>query len=127
MGIFCLLQDIIITPSQVGLPLCKICRRPIRTDLHRHEGRCWWCETCEDFIAADVSRHVCVVPGPNHFPCPICGAMQDNSNYMRHIKVVHKDVDAQIYRRKSETAKHRAQRLEKEGEVCHYFSSFECR
>ena len=107
-----------ITPNQVGLPLCKWCRRPINTDLQRHQNRCFWCSTCDDFLAADVGKHICIAPHPNTFPCPICAALTKTNNYLRHLRVVHPDVDAELYRRRTESTRDRDRRLQREGKVC---------
>jgi len=110
-------QDIVITPNQVGLPLCKWCRRPVNGLLHKHERRCWWCETCKDFVTTDVSRHKCSPPGPDTVACPICGRLINNKNYLLHLKNRHPDLDTTHYRRRTETAKERDRRLAKEGKV----------
>ena len=110
-------QAIVITPTQVGLPLCKWCRRPIKTDVKRHQNRCFWCTTCDDFVAADVARHRCTVPDADAIACPICGSINKNNNHLRHLRQVHPDVDAELYRRSSESSTQRDRRLEREGKV----------
>jgi hypothetical protein len=117
-------QDIVITPNQVGLPLCKYCKRPVKGDLVRHERRCYWCETCQDFVTTDIDKHRCTIPGPKHFPCPICGRITEDSNYMRHLRNQHDDVDPELYRRRTESAKHRELRLKREGKVISFCYSF---
>ena len=101
----------------MGLPLCKWCRRPIRGDLDRHQRRCYWCETCEDFVTTDVGKHKCSPLGPHHFPCPVCGRITETSNYMRHLRKAHDDVDPELYRRRTESASARDHRLKREGKV----------
>ena len=115
--LFLFYQDIVITPSQVGLPLCKWCRRPIKTDVKRHQNRCFWCSTCDDFVAADVARHRCTVPDADAIACPICGSINKNNNHLRHLRQVHPDVDAELYRRSSESTTQRDRRLKREGKV----------
>ena len=110
-------QDIVITPNQVGLPLCKWCRRPIKTDLKRHQNRCFWCSTCDDFVAADVGRHSHTVPDADALACPICGCINKNNNHLRHLRTVHPNVDAELYRRSSESVTQRDRRLKREGKV----------
>ena len=106
-----------ITPTQEGLPLCRWCRRPVKGNLKNHENRCWWCDTCQDFIATDIARHNCTIPGPDTIACPICGRMTLDKNYLRHLRDMHKDLDTSQYRRRSESAKERDRRLSKEGQV----------
>ncbi len=108
----------------MGLPLCKWCRRPVRGCLERHQLRCYWCRTCQDFVAASIIKHTCTIPGLKHFPCPICGRITKSSDYMKHLRTDHDDVDAEQYRRRSAKFKHQDLRLKKEGKVKNGFIHF---